>query len=521
MDENKNKKGEGQESVETDDIQQEMEDLARIFKEELEKTKKETEESLSIDNLEVEGYDPKKVSKTKKKTEEKEMCEYCGERPRGTEKNPKSPYCKNCEELLEKCPYDYKGVIVALAIICVVVGAVFCFAVNTPIFSMMKKADKELNQGKLYSAVTDYEYALEYVQNKDTTDVFYNLHAKRITASYRLSNWTYVKLIANEYMDEKVLKLPMFKETRELVDDVDGMIASSVIIANYINADDFVKDNKVKESDYEAALKTLDSLVGKKVYIRDGKYYEEGDKNLVRDGKEKEYTIDAGWIYLMKFQIAANMEKPAEEYIGHLEKAVEQSDFMMITAGFKLAATYVELKQYDKAEAVALKLYDNNKESPDYYQIESMIKRYRDKDYKNAIAVADEGLNALKTSSAGEYLAIQYGCQLSMQKGLNYIMLGDCKTASDIIYECCYYLSQTPADESGTTSLINIYPEAWEICALAALETGDEETYKMMEENFKTEQYAEKEVYEANLAEYKAGTKTLVNLVESGRYDLI
>ncbi len=513
MDENKKKKGEGQESgVETDDIQQEMEDLARIFKEELEKTKKETEDLLDIEDLEVEGYDPKKVSKAKNKTEEDEMCEYCGERPRGTEKNPKSPYCKNCEELLEKCPYDYKGVIVALAIVCIVIGAVFCFAVNTPIFSMMKKADRELNEGRLYSAVTDYEHAFELVQNKDTEDIFYNLHAKRINASYRLANWTYVKMIANEYMDEKVLKLPTFKETKEIVDDVEVMIATSVIIADYVNVDN------VKENEYESAMKKLDDLVGKKVYIRDGKYYEEGDENLVRDGKEKEYTMDAGWIHLIKFQIAVNMEKPAEEYVGFLEDAVGQSEFMLSTAGFKLAATYVELKQYDKAEKVAKELYDINKESPDYYQIESMLKRYRDKDYKGAIAVADEGIEALKKSSAGEVLAIQYGCQLNMHKGLNYIMLGDYETANDVIYDCCYYLSQTPTD---TGYLINIYPEAWEICALVALEIGDEETYKIMEENFKTEQAAEKDVYEANLAEYKAGTKTLANLVESGRFDLI
>ena len=40
MDENKEKLSDGQEpNVESDDIQQEMEDLARIFKEELDKTK--------------------------------------------------------------------------------------------------------------------------------------------------------------------------------------------------------------------------------------------------------------------------------------------------------------------------------------------------------------------------------------------------------------------------------------------------------------------------------------------------
>ena len=511
MDENKKKKDDGQVSdVENDDLQQEMEDLAKIFKEELEKAKKENDDLLSIDNLEVEGYDPKKVSK--KKTEEKEMCEYCGERPRGTEKNPKSPYCKHCEELLEKYPYDYRGVIAALAIFCIMVGAIFCFAINTPIFSMMKKADKALDEGKLYSAITDYELAFEYVSNKDTDHVFYNLHAKRIEASFRIANWTFVSTVADEYMNDTVLKLPMYKETRETVHEVNGMLASSVIIARYVSAD------TIKESEYESAMQKLDSLIGKKVYVKNGKYHEEGEEGFTPTGKEEVYTMDSGWIHLVKYQIAANLEKSSEECAKHLSNAVNISDFMMNTAGFMLAGTYVELKEYAKAEAIAAKLYENNKESPDYFQIMSMIKRYRDKNFEDAIAIADEGLKVLKTTSAGEYLAVQYGHTLRMQRGLNYVMLGKYKEANDIIYECCYLMSQTQTDYS---TMISVYPETWEICALTALEIGDEEVYKAMEENFMSEQYADKEVYEANLADYKAGTKSLAQLVESGRYDLI
>ena len=150
----------------------------------------------------------------------------------------------------------------------------------------------------------------------------------------------------------------------------------------------------------------------------------------------------------------------------------------------------------------------------------SMIKRYRDKDYNGALAIADQGLAALTNSSGGADMAIQYGHPLRMQRGLNYIMLGDYTTANDVLYECCYYLSSTPIDDYGTM-MISIYPAAWEISAITALEIGDTETYKSMEENFKMEAEVEKDVYEAILAEYKAGTKTLANLVESGRYDLI
>ena len=67
MDENKEKLNGGQDTdTQPDELQQEMEDLARIFKEELDKSKKEAEESLAIKDLEVDGYNPQTVSKETK-----------------------------------------------------------------------------------------------------------------------------------------------------------------------------------------------------------------------------------------------------------------------------------------------------------------------------------------------------------------------------------------------------------------------------------------------------------------------
>ena len=44
---------------------------------------------MTLENIQVEGYNPQKVSLGEKKTiSQDELCEYCGERRRGTEKNP-------------------------------------------------------------------------------------------------------------------------------------------------------------------------------------------------------------------------------------------------------------------------------------------------------------------------------------------------------------------------------------------------------------------------------------------------
>ena len=514
MDENKEKLSGGQEpNVEAEELQQEMEDLARIFKEELDKTKKEAEENLSIEEMEVEGYNPQTVSKeeTKEKSDE-ELCEYCGERARGTEKNPKSPYCQECEKLLEKCPYDYKGIIAILVIACIAVGAMFCFAVNVPIFSAMKKADKAATENRTFTALIEYEKALEFVESKDTKHTFYNLHEKRIGLYFDLGNIDSVNYEINTYLNENDLKLPLFKEARKIVADIESMEATSVIIGQHVDL------NFISEKNYDETLKELDSLIGKKIYVKGNVYKDSTDENFTPDGTETVYDVDAGWVYIAKYQASILLEKEAKYYVDDMEKAVESSQFMKSLAGYMLADTYVKLGEYAKAEALAKDLKEINNEATDYYLIMSMVSRYRDKDYNKAIEYADEGIKVLEQSSGESAFVMRYSPVLTMQKGLNLIMMDKYDEAVDAINDCCYALTETYLD-SYTTMIVQ-YPQAWEIAALVSLQAGDNDNYKAMEENL-TKTVEDTKQYKADLEDFKSGKKTLKNLVESGRYDLV
>lgn len=514
MDENKEKLGNGQDpEVEADDLHQEMEDLARIFKEELDKTKKEAEEDLAISDLEVEGYNPQNVSKEEKiAKDDEELCEYCGKNPRGTEKSPNSPYCHECEKLLEKCPYDYRGIIAMLVIACVTVGAMFCFAVNMPIFSIMKKADKAAAENKVFTALIEYENALEFVENKETDHTFYNLHEKRIGLYYNLGNIDSVNYEIATYLTENDLKLPLFKNTKTIVADIDAMSATSVIIGQHVDL------NVISESNYDATLKELDKLIGKKIYVKGNVYKDSTDESFVPDGTETVYDVDAGWVYIAKYQASILLEKEAKYYVDDMQKAVNSSEFMKSLAGYMLADTYVKLGEYEKAEALAKDLKAINNEATDYYLIMSMVTRYRDKDYNKAIEYANEGMKALEESSGGEAFVMRYSPVLTMQIGLNLIMMDKYDEAVDYVNDSCYAMTETYIDSY--TVMIAQYPQAWEIAAFASLQAGDNDNYEAMEENLK--QTVEKtEQYDSDLADLKSGKITLKNLVESGRYDLI
>ena len=45
------------------------------------------------------------------------LCDCCGERPRGTKKNPDSIFCEECEAILEKYPYDWKGLVTIILVL--------------------------------------------------------------------------------------------------------------------------------------------------------------------------------------------------------------------------------------------------------------------------------------------------------------------------------------------------------------------------------------------------------------------
>ena len=153
---------------ESNDYRAEMEELARIFKEELDKTIEESESTETETEYEVEGY---KVTMGEQKPVEKltedELCECCGEKARGTEKNPDSPFCSDCEAILEKYPYDWKGATTAIVTLFVTLAAIICFIANVPIFSYTVEAEKAFNDGNLFTANQKFNKALEKIDKED------------------------------------------------------------------------------------------------------------------------------------------------------------------------------------------------------------------------------------------------------------------------------------------------------------------------------------------------------------------
>ncbi len=491
-----------------EEIHDEMEELAKVFQEELAKAKQEAENpTTGLEDIEVEGYNPQSVSLGEKSTpiSEDKLCEYCGERPRGTEKDPDSPYCSACEEVLEKYPYDYRGIITAIVAVCVVVAAIFCFAINVPTFATMKQADKALSKNQLYTAINKYNSAVEYANNISADKPCYNLHKKIANVCFKMVNMNSAINEIGDYIPDSVLKLLTFKDMNDILDASEQMQATAMVAQQYIS-----NYAEVNDETYDKIIADLDALSGKKIYISGTEYHDETEKDFTPDGTEAVVIADEGWLCMYKYAAATEMDMDKEVIAGYLEDCANSSEYMKTLVGSLLASTYAGIGEYEKAEALINEIREVNAETPEYHMVMSLIYRYRDKDYDKALAVCDDGLKMLEALPNGDSYVMQYGYMLQLQQALNYIMQGKNAEAYEAVTAAYDNLSMT----GGLTVQVR------DLYAVLALETGDTECFEALE--LEIESYGDASIgFTSDVTDYQAGKLTLKEIVESGRYDLI
>ena len=497
------------ETPENDNYREELDELVRIFREELDKALDEAEDE-AVDEIqddvdyEVQGYNPKEVSRDESRkpiVDFDNNCECCGERPRGTRKNPNSTFCEECEAILEKYPYDWKGLVAIIVILGVMIFGAINFAMDVPVFSHMKTGDKFVSEKKYYSAIHEYEMAEINIDEK-VRENYKNLYGKRVISGYYALDMDTVNT-SLLYLDDKTLDLYFFKDVKAVSDEISAMQATLMIIQQ--NLKDF------EEDDYDDVVATLEALSGKKIYVKNDMFYDELDTDYKPDGTEDVYICDEGWLNVYKYAAAQTSKKDDSVLIGHLEKAIGSNPYIDRVWSTVLASAYVEAGEYDKAVTLAKEIKEMNAEGVDYNWVMSLVYRYRDKDYQKAIDISVAGLNGLAKLDDAYNLVASLGFTLSMQKTLNLVMLGKYTDAYTSAEECCQY----QMDAMSTTD-----SQSRDILAILALATKNTETYDELEKEIKDAgEYAVP--FSDDVKNYKEGKITLEEIVMSGRYDIL
>ncbi len=503
-------------------VHDEMEELARIFREELGKAKEEAENQETeaeaaeeFDSLEVEGYAV--TMGEKKDTEPEELCECCGERPRGTDRDPNSPFCKECAAIMEKYPYDVKGILMLLAAIAVIFVSLVTFIEVTPVFASTYRGNAAVKDKKLYSALSYYSESEQYIANNNIVLKFKNLHRSEIILfdKFGVDEWVEnqfgnspimcaLALIENDYDVNKIHD----KKISEIYDKAITARASVLMLGTH--------ETEIGD-DYDAAMKMFESLVGKKIYISDLKnmdsntVHDELDKDYTPTGDEKVLTYDEGWIRFYQYLYAESKGK-TEDMKTALEKANSVStDYEIYTAPF-LVQKYLDNKEYARAEEIIKRMGEKNAESVLYHDLLARLYRYRDKNYSAAKEVCLTGLETMAAAYDSYDLIAYAGSTLSMEKTLNLIMLKDYEGAYKSAEECVSY-------QSDFYGYADIY--ARDLYAILALATGDTESYDKLAEEVASnvELYGEDYNFSSDVSDYKNNKISLEELVMSGKYD--
>ncbi len=490
------------------DYREEMEELARIFKEELDKTVEEAEENeapVEAEEYEVEGYEVTMGDKKPvEELSEDELCECCGERARGTRKDPNSPFCSECEAILEKYPYDWKGATTAIVTLFVTLAAVICFIMSVPLFSHTFEAEKAHNEGKYFTALQKYNKALAQVDEEDD-GAYLSLYEKKIHTNYMLLDMDSVLNDANQYFSDFAKKTPMYKDVADIEEEIMAMQSTVLVIQDII-----AQYEDISKNNYNEIIGKLDALSGKKIYVSKTAYHLEGEKDFTPTGKEKVYVCDDAWIEMYKYSAAQYLGEDEKEIAKYLANAAEKSDYISVLVNPLLAATYVGIGEYDKAEALLPAIKEANVENVDYHMIKSMLYRYRDKDYNKGKNICIEGLNMITAVPDGSSLVSNLGYILSMQKTLNYIMMDDYKSAYASAKECYLYQAESYA----------ISVQVRDMYAMLALKNNDMETFEALEEEIK--EYGDAEAgFSQDVKDYREGKVTLKELAMDGGYDLL
>ncbi|MDE5993934.1 MAG: hypothetical protein K2G60_00300 [Oscillospiraceae bacterium] len=507
-------------------VHDEMEELARIFREELgkareeaEKAENEVEPATDIDvlnnGLEVEGYAVTMGEKSN--TGSEEMCECCGERPRGTDRDPHSPFCKECAAIMEKYPYDWKGIIMLLASLAVMFVSLITIIEIIPIFSSTYRGNEAVKDKKLYTALSYYSEAEQYVVDNEIALEFKNLRRSEIILfnEFGVDEWVEknfgnasilcaLTLIENTYDVNNIQD----KKISDIYKSLTGARASILMLGTHEGDEN---------SKYEEIMAKFESLVGKKIYITDLKnmdtttVHDELDKDYTPTGKETVITYDEGWIRFYQYLLAENNKK-TDDMASALEKANKVStDYEIYTAPF-LVQRYLDSGEYAKAEDIIRRMGEKNSESVLYHELLSRLYRYRDKNYSAAKEVALTGLEKMAAAYNSYDLIAYAGSSLSMQKTLSLIMLKDYEGAYNSAEECCSYQNEF----YGYTTA-----EARDLYAILALATGQTEKYDELAKEVASnvELYGEEYNFSSDVSDYKNNKISLEEIAMSGRYD--
>ncbi len=475
-----------------EDIKNEMEELAKTFREELEKAKAEAkavaenppeEPQILIQDLE----DISKPSENlrEKNIPEEELCECCGEKRRGTKKNPDSPYCADCERGLRHYPFEFLNILIALIVLGFSFYACFVFADYSEIYVASEKADEYSEKSKLYTAYDAYLTAEDVMDDNSVNGEM--VYKRSLLNVLKLGGVDEIADYSSQFKAWE-LNLPHLKAVGDAFRFAEEFNAAADegynILYNY-----FGEGEDFSQVDFDGLIAELDALESKAV-----------EPAAVTDEESESVTTTAPYgitaakyersmLLYLKFYAATVCEKDYSVRIGFLEQIKNEYPDLVWLYNPMLGDLYAKSGADVTEYCDYIRGINSEDSSADVVQATALrIKG----DLDGCIEICNE-----KISESDDY-SYEFYRQIALCNLIN----GN--------YTAAYENAMSSYEQYGGSVQI------CDTLALCAAAVGNEETYAEMESLFENSGYTLSD----EVIQFKEGTLSLEKILTEGDYDV-
>ncbi|MGN0571016.1 MAG: hypothetical protein ACI4K9_02410 [Candidatus Fimenecus sp.] len=469
-------------------LHDEMEELAKVFQEELDRAKAEAEEvaktapadpEIELAAEQIPSTATKKSNSATESIPKEDLCDCCGEKRRGTDANPDSPFCAECDSGLRHYPFDFLNIFFALVAICFVFYGGYVFADHTATFVAVQQADSLRAEKKMYSALDAYASAANTMLNNHINGEL--VYKREILLAADLG---YISDLsepaANIHSWE--LSLPHFRSVKAALDN------ASQFLTTWEHAGELISPYLYDESTeipYDDIIAALDAMKTAEVVTE----ADNSDTTTAYTTNVESYSPAA--IAFYKFRLAMLCEKDLETQIAFLEEIPatdRDAQYVWLYAPL-LSELYAKTGRDIEPMCQLLTDFNTEDNSP---ALARVIQMRIAGQYEEATALCDEAL------AASEDLASEF----YRQKALMLLAQGQYADA---------YTTVNTAYQNTSPSVQTVYTVA--LCAAAA---GEETAYSEVVDMLESYGYT----IPTEITGYKDGSVTLDQILFEGDYDI-
>lgn len=361
--------GEGSYSAEA--LNDELEMLAGIFREELKNAEDMPEEEFIEAYADELGIIP-----------EEDLCECCGERRKDKSHGKNYQYCSVCRENMKHYPFGVLSVVIAIAVIVLSVSSVMNFFEDFNSYNLIYKAEQAEKKNELNTALLYYESAVAEFEAKEIESKKAYLSSAQLQFSTMPEGTTSMYEVAS--LVEKALtdfekKLPFYKQYTDMRDESLVLYGTMQEFYNIISAEEYADYEVGNEEMYEAIMTKIGSLIDKEISVRS------------IDGKTTRMVpASEGMVRFCQYMFAYMSEQYDDSYQYMLETEKLLPSYLWLYA-YELGFVESQDGDIQKAKELAGKIIEWNVEDADGYSLYTSIERLSG-NYEKAVRWANKGI---------------------------------------------------------------------------------------------------------------------------------